>query len=243
MSYFFRSFVKRKTSVNKTEPDLEKDPGKTSSFKFMPGKNTIANLSFLSILIIFFAVGCTGRTGSENEETPEVEELSQNLRESEEYGLWELILGDYQDGLFRGVSFNDSREKVRITETFEVFEELPSQIGYTHDTKELETVDVYYHFSDEQLVSRIIVDVFLNGESSADRLWEISGWYFNSRFGPASETSDMKKVWQSGEATVTVENVSGGLDQGLKITFVPVGRSVVAKKGASFAGLALTGRV
>lgn len=162
---------------------------------------------------------------------PEVAELPQNLRESEEYGLWELVLGDYQDGLFRGVSFNDSREKVRITETFEVFEELPSQIGYTHDTRELETVDVYYYFSDEQLVSRIIVDVFLNGESSADRLWEISGWYFNSRFGPASESSDVKKVWQSQEASVTVENVSGGLDHGLKITFVPVDRNVVAEKG------------
>ncbi len=197
----------------------------------MSGKNTIVALSCLLLLFIFGTVGCTSRTGSENEDAPEVAALPQNLQESEEYGLWELILGDYQDGLFRGVSFNDSREKVRITETFEVFEELPSQIGYTHDTKELETVDVYYYFSDEQLVSRIIVDVFLNGESSADRLWEISGWYFNSRFGPASESSDVKKVWQSGEASVTVENVSGGLDHGLKITFVPAGRNVVAEKG------------
>lgn len=197
----------------------------------MSGKNTIVALSCLLSLFIFCAVGCTSRTGSENEDVPEVAELPQNLRESEEYGLWELVLGDYQDGLFRGVSFNDSREKVRITETFEVFEELPSQIGYTHDTRELETVDVYYYFSDEQLVSRIIVDVFLNGESSADRLWEISGWYFNSRFGPASESSDVKKVWQSQEASVTVENVSGGLDHGLKITFVPVDRNVVAEKG------------
>lgn len=199
--------------------------------KAMSGKNTIITFSCLSLLLIFCAAGCTSRTDSEHVEEPEVAELPQTLQESEEYKLWELILGDYQDGLFRGVSFNDPREKVQITETFEVFEELPSQIGYTHDTKELETVDVYYYFSDEQLVSRIIVDVFLNGKSSADRLWEISGWYFNSRFGEASESSDVKKVWQSGEAVVTVENVSGGIDQGLKITFVPAGRNVVADMG------------
>lgn len=222
--------MKRKTSLNKTEPDSVKDTGKDFFFKIMPGKNTIVNLLCFLLLLLLFA-GCSNQAGSENEEADDVTELPQNLQESEEYKLWELILGDYQDGLFRGVSFNDSREKVQITETFEVFEELPSQIGYTHDTRELETIDVYYYFSDEQLVTRIVVDVFLNGESSADRLWEISGWYFNSRFGPVAESSDVKKVWQSAEANVTVENVSGGIDHGLKITFVPAGRDVVAEKG------------
>lgn len=230
MSYFFRNFVEREPRVFQREADPGGNTLKDLYIKAMSGKNTIITPGLL-LLLIFCAFACTNQAGSENEDSNDVAELPQNLQESEEYGLWELILGDYQDGLFRGVSFNDSREKVQITETFEVFEELPSQIGYTHDTKELETVDVYYYFSDEQLVGRIVVDVFLNGKSSADRLWEISGWYFNSRFGQAAESSDVKKVWRSTEANVTVENVSGGIDHGLKITFVPAGRDVLAKKG------------
>ncbi len=230
MSYFFRNFVERETRIRKRGEDQGKNTREDLYIKAMSGKNTIITSSGLLWLLIFCAIACTERAGSGNEEVNDVTELSQNLRESEEYKLWELILGDYQDGLFRGVSFNDSREKVQITETFEVFEELPLQIGYTHDTKELETIDVYYHFSDKQLVGKIVVDVFLNGKSSADQLWEISGWYFTSRFGPTAESSDVKKVWQSAEASVTVENVSGGIDHGLKITFDPVERNIVAGK-------------
>ena len=231
MSYFFLNFVEREARVCREEADRCGNTLKDLYIKAMSGKNTITAFSGLLLVLVFGVIACTNQGGSGSEETKEEAGLPQNLQESEEYKLWELILGDYQDGLFRGVSFSDSREKVQITETFEVFEELPSQIGYTHDTKELETVDVYYYFTDEQLVGRIAVDVFLNGKSSADRLWEISGWYFTSRFGLVVESSDVKKVWHSAEANVTVENVSGGIDHGLKITFVPAGRDAVAKKG------------
>jgi hypothetical protein len=161
--------------------------------------------------------------------------LPEELLASSEYQLWETLVGDFKDGLFRGVSFDDAREKVQITEVFELFEEAPDHLGYTHDTKELETLDIYYHFSEEGTVEQIVADVFLNGKSSADRLWRIAGWYFERQYGEPSERDEQKMVWSGGNTTVTVEVVSSDMDNGLKVAFVPGSGSVLANRGASLA--------
>lgn len=190
-------------------------------YQIMAGKKIVNVWIALLLVLVLVFTGC-GRQqepadGEEQEETG----LAGELASSGEYQLWEVVLGDYRDEMFRGVSFSDTREKVGITETFEVFEELPNQIGYTYDTKELETIDVYYHFSEEQLVNRIVVDIFLNGKTSADRLWQISEWYFTNTYGRVSESAEARRVWTSQGVTVVAENVSNGIDNGLKITFTP----------------------
>lgn len=184
----------------------------------MPSKRT--NKLLFLLLIAFCSFSCGTQTDSRNEGSGEEDlPLDESLVNSEEYQLWETILGDFRDAMFRGISFGDTREKVRITETFELFEELPSQIGYTHDTKELETVDVYYHFSDDDQVNLIVVDVFLNGDESAQRLWEIVTWHFTGPWGDPVEATSTRNVWETPNARVEIENVSGGIDHGLKIRF------------------------
>lgn len=173
--------------------------------------------------------GCRQQSESDAESTEQHATLSEELLNSTEYELWETILGDFKDGVFRGVSFDDTKEKVQITETFELFEELPDQLGYTRDTEELETVDVYYHFAGDGGVDQIVVDVFLNGKDSADRLWEIASGYFVEEYGEPAELADTKRIWGGETRTVTVENVSSGLDNGLKIIFAPVDKTVLVK--------------
>lgn len=185
-------------------------------------------------LFVLFALlsgvwGCgQQRESASTEETLPKEELAAEYRDSEEFVLWETIKGDFRDGVFRGVSFGDSRQKVRITESFELFEELPDQLGYTHDTRDLETVDVYYHFGADDQVDKVLIDVFLNGKSSAERLWKIAEWHFGSDFGPAAESTDTRRIWRNAATLITVENVSSGLDNGLKITFVPGAKAALA---------------
>lgn len=187
--------------------------------------HTLSYFLFVAALLI---ASCSRQTDSGQAEEASEKPLSEELRKSNAYPLWELIIGDYNTGIFRGVSFGDSRDKVKITETFEIFEELPEQIGYTHDTRDLETIDVYYHFSEQQMTDRMVVDIFLNGKSSVDQLWQISDWYFSNRFGTPSETTESSKTWVSDEVRLVVENVSSGIDNGLKITLTPAKAEALA---------------
>jgi len=169
----------------------------------------------LGVLAVFW-VSCS-TTQEKEEETAQT--LDEQLAHSAEFDLWNTILGDFQDAMFRGISFGDSREKVRITETFELFEEMDTHLGYTFDTKDLETVDVYYYFSEGDQVSEIRVDIFLNAESSAKRMWDIVNWNFSGTMGEPMETTPTHSVWESPEVRVEIVNVSGEIDNGLKIVF------------------------
>lgn len=173
---------------------------------------------FFGCILLLGFWGC-GTTSESDQSTSEDYALDENVDYSREIQFWETILGDYQDAMFRGISLGDTREKVQITETFDLFEEMPWQIGYTHDTQDLETVDVFYLFSEDNRVSEIKVDIYLNGDESTDRMWAVVGRHFNINWGEPLESSDDLQIWENHSVRVEVENVSGKIDNGLKIRF------------------------
>ncbi len=169
---------------------------------------------------LFLSACNSGSSGKRGGEEAVREPAGSSSVESE---LLLMILGDFKDGMFRGVSLGNTKDQVKLTETFELFEESDFQLGFTHDTRQLETVDVYYFFSkDKAVVDKIVVDVFLNSKAATDQLWSETVRYYTKAYGEPSAAGSTRINWQQEQFKLDLENVTNGIDNGLKLTFAPL---------------------
>lgn len=194
----------------------------------------------LTIALLFLAsvYACNTKT-EEEKETKEVDSVAihnpvQEELNSNQSELLQTILGsaagaDNPTSIIRGISFGDAVSKVKATETFEMFEELPDHLGYTADTPKLETIDVQYFLTSDKKVNRITVDVYLNSAEATKELWNAGKTHFTEVYGAPKESKEMI-TWSKNPVRMNMEDVSEGKNYGLKFEFFPAGKTILAVK-------------
>ncbi|HEV7348900.1 hypothetical protein [Telluribacter sp.] len=196
--------------------------------------NTFTALRWLvGVILISVVLGsCRTKTkpGDENEvvtdSIAQTNPVPTDLN-SDQSELFNTVVGSAEGGIIRGISFGDPVSKVRAGERFEMFEDTTDHIGFTHDTEQLETIDVQYFHANNR-ISRITVDVYLNSPRATQQLWNTARRNFTERFGTPRQESAKSITWEKSPAQVVIEDVSVGKDFGLKMTFVPSNKTVFA---------------
>lgn len=136
-------------------------------------------------------------------------------------------LGLTSDSDWRGINLGDDFAKVKATEKGEAFESDATHVGYTVEFENLETADILYHQTGQN-VSAIDVDLFLNGRQSVNAYQKELTPYFTSRYG-TPRTGNGGTIWTGPkEETVTLKDVSKGKDFGLKIRITPTNSPTTA---------------
>ncbi len=127
-------------------------------------------------------------------------------------------LGLTIDSDWRGVSIGDAFGTVKGKEKGEPFESDAEHAGYTVEFSNLESADVLYHQTNQQ-VSAIDADLYLNNEQSVKAHQADLRAYFTSRYGnPKSVNGGLQ--WAAQGKTITLRDVSKGKDYGLKVSVV-----------------------
>lgn len=130
-------------------------------------------------------------------------------------------LGLTPDSHWRGISLGDDFVKIKEVEKGEAFENDAQHVGYTVEFENLESMDVLYYRQNDK-VSALHVDLFLNNRSSVDSYSKDLSAYFSSRYG-APKNANGSIVWSGPtREQVTLTDVSKGKDFGLKIRITPV---------------------
>lgn len=138
-------------------------------------------------------------------------------------------LGLTTDSDWRGINLGDAYNTVAKREKGEPFERDDEHVGYTLELKNLETVDILY-YQEDQKVSAIEVDLYVNTEPAVTEYRKDLMAYFNKRYG-ASETDEETTTWASPKGKiVTLKDVSKGKDYGLKIRILPADDAVAMMK-------------
>ena len=181
--------------------------------------------SSLSLLItgIIFLNSCQTQTKEEVETTADSVAISNPNQEelnSDQSALLQEVLGSSKEGVIRGIPFRTHLSKVKSIESYEMFEELPDHVGFTHETDQLETIDVLYMLSAEKVVKQIKVDVYLNSEAATQQLWNSAKSAFTEKYG-SPEIKGKIITWKKGELIVDMEDKSEGKDFGLNFQFSP----------------------
>lgn len=127
-------------------------------------------------------------------------------------------LGLTTDSDWRGISLGDAFSTVKGKEKGEPFESDAEHAGYTVEFSNLESADVLY-YQTNQNVSAIDADLYLNTKQSAEAHQTDLRAYFTSRYGmPKPANGGLS--WSASGKTVTLRDVSKGKDYGLKISIV-----------------------
>jgi hypothetical protein len=201
--------------------------------KFMKYLTAIRCL-VVALLVGVALEGCRTKTQEEEVEEIVIDSLPAAIPgaddlNSDQSALFQAIMGESADGVIRGISFGDPVSKIKSTERFEMFEDTTGRLGYTHDTEQLETIDVLYHHTANR-VSRITVDVYLNSPVATRQLWNAARRNFTERYGSPQQETPQRIFWKKFPAQVVIENVSVGKDFGLKMTFDPANKKTIAAK-------------
>ncbi len=189
-----------------------------------PTVKTYFLLAFIGIEMgLAMLIGCDTKTQQRTEQTtPADQPIANNLTDSapasNQSELLKKIIGTPGQGLFRGINFGDNISKVRSMERFEMFEDTPTHVGFTHETENLESVDVLYYFDKNNRVNGVSVDVFLNSEKSVKELMYQFETYLSGKFG-ASTRSKNTLDWTTAKTLVRLQNASQGRDFGIKLIF------------------------
>lgn len=188
-----------------------------------PLVRTYCLLAFIGIEVgAAMLIGCDSKTQQRVEQTttdvPTAKKLVDAVPASNQSELLKTIIGTPGQGLFRGINFGDNISKVRSLENFEMFEDTPTYVGFTHETDNLESVDVLYYFDKNKRINGLSVDVFLNSEKSVKELTYQFETYLSGKFG-ASTKSKNTYDWKTPKAMVRLQNVSQNKDFGIKIIF------------------------
>ena len=181
---------------------------------------------------LFLFAGCQTKTNDEPDTVLESDSAAlanptQKELNSDQSALLLEVLGSSSEGILRGVSFGDPISKVKASETYEMFEELPDHLGYTHETAQLEAIDVQYFLTKENTVNKITVDVYLNSEAATKQLWQTGQTHFTEKYG-ASQGDKKLLTWNKNSVKVRMEDVSKGKDFGLKFEFTPTNKNALA---------------
>ncbi|GAB2780049.1 hypothetical protein GCM10027275_24480 [Rhabdobacter roseus] len=194
---------------------------------------TVLRMWVVMIVVAGTWAGCRTNTSSEEETTatpdsvvlsdPAAPDLNSNQSE-----LLQTIVGNSSEGVIRGISFGDRVSKVKASESFEMFEDTIDHVGFTLDTEQLETIDVQYFYAQNKRINKITVDVYLNSDAATRQLWNASKAHFSERYTAPLEDSPRRIVWKKAPVLLTLDNVSDGKDHGLKLTFEPTDKTVLA---------------
>lgn len=192
--------------------------------------NFIIKLASLLLLCILID-SCTTETKEDTTAVADsiaIADPAQNDLNSNQNALLNEIFTKTNHATFRGVSFGDPVSKVKAVETYEMFEELPDHLGYTHETERFETIDIQYFLSTDGKVNKIDVDVYLNSAQATKELWDSGKHYFTNKYG-VQKNSTPTLSWEKDNIKVQMEDVSKGKDFGLKFVFNPINKIVLAK--------------
>lgn len=138
--------------------------------------------------------------------------------------IFQVIVKE-ESGMARGVSLGDSLE--RIKETTLLSESQPENgKSYTEyfDNTDLNFADILYTKGDHGKVAAIIIDIYIEKQSTVGGLLNEFKSYFNKKYGIGTESEKMTK-WElpDKENTLVLQNVSTQKDPGLKIIFAKTG--------------------
>ena len=195
--------------------------------------STVRHLFVVMMVVGGTLAGCRTDTRTEEESPAQADSAiladpaSPELN-SDQSQLLQTILGNSSEGIIRGIAFGDPVSKVKASESFEMFEDTANHLGFTLDTEQLETIDVQYFNGSDRRVNKITVDVYLNSEAATQQLWNASKTHFTERYATPVEDSPRRLVWKKAPVYLTLENVSVGKDHGLKLTFEPTDKAVLA---------------
>lgn len=169
------------------------------------------------LFLILLIIAC-----SNPKKTETVEVLNppspKNATTSNVQKLFRTIMGT-GEGLLRGIQFGDAIVDVKKKEKAELFEEQESHIGYSFDTDNLETVDILYEKDNQERVSGIELDIFMNTDASNDSLKNEFVKQFTTQYGQPITNTDIP-TWQiKPKGTVSIKVVKNKLDRGLEVRY------------------------
>ncbi|WP_459510585.1 hypothetical protein [Aquirufa sp. ROCK2-A2] len=123
-------------------------------------------------------------------------------------------------GIVRGVQWGQKLEQIK--ESVELSEVQPNQgKSFTQylDDSDLNFVDITYSIAEDQKVSQITLDVFLENQEEVGNLNKELINYLNVKFGD-SQNVNKKTVWNKNKNTqIILEDVSTSKDPGIKLIF------------------------
>ncbi len=183
------------------------------------------------LLLSITIVSCdstTQETTTAESDSMALADPTQNELNSNQNQLLKEILSESSTGTVRGISFGDPVSAVKANENYEMFEELPDHLGYTHETDQLETIDIQYFLTTDGKVNKIEIDVYLNSPQATKELWNSGKHHFTENFGPVNGKATSLN-WEHNDVKVQMEDVSKGKDFGLKFIFHPVNKNVFAR--------------
>lgn len=140
------------------------------------------------------------------------EELSPNTKK-----ILSKIIGK-EGGVIRGFEIGDPISKIQDEENLEQFENENNRLGYTFDTHDMETVDIQYLYSEDELLEEIQIDVYMNSDEANQDMLRAFSTYFNNRFGTAAIHIG-EPTWETEDVLVKIKIVKTKLDRGLNISF------------------------
>lgn len=123
------------------------------------------------------------------------------------------------EGLLRGIQFGDAIADVKKKEKAELFEEEESHVGYTFDTDNLETIDILYQKDQENRVSGIELDIYMNTDSSNDSLKNELINQFNTKYGKPLSNTEIPTWEIKPNGQVSIKVVKNKLDRGLELRY------------------------
>ncbi len=159
---------------------------------------------------------------SNPEEERPGEKLAQNLPEqvvTSSNKLLTKIIGK-GDGLIRGVKFGDDMFQIKASETISQFEEEADHVGFTFDTRNLETVDILYYQDNNQKLNGIQLDIYMNSEASGKDILKAFTEYYTALYGKPITDIGMPTWNLTNGGKVIIKPVINKFDHGLQINYV-----------------------
>jgi hypothetical protein len=190
---------------------------------------------FISLIFVawsaFSLVSCgkKGEQAAEQQSPPPDSALSKTepVVSTDQSELLRLIISP-QGGDFRGFKFGDPISKIKAQEKFELFEDSTDHVGYTYETENFEAIDILYYLDNNQTLSGVRVDIYLNDAQAVKNLSEQFETYLSGKYTP-----DKKKgktaAWRDNRGfIVALEDVSKDKDFGLRLGMGPKGSKATA---------------
>ena len=188
--------------------------------------NRISHMTAKSIILVFtstlvfFSCNSTqenGKNGTSN--TSEIDQITLNAWEKSGDLVQKITLSS--KGVIRnkewGISIDSLQEKLELAEN-----QPANGKSYTlyFDDSDLNFTDISYLSDDQQKLTEIDIDIFVETKSQVDDLKEKFTTYLQVKFG-ASKTEGNKIIWEKNKNTqVILQDVSTGKDPGIKLVFL-----------------------
>lgn len=196
-------------------------------------KQLLSIQRFVLMMTLALLAGCGSASDESSDQAAELDSLRRTESQapvddlnSDQSELLDLALGNYEDGVVRGIAIGSDISAVKSAERFTLFEELPGSVGYSLDTDHLETIDVVYYYGSESKVKKIGIDIYLNSKASMDDLWAVSEIRFNRIYPEKHQVSDKVLQFKGKKGKVVIEKVVDTMDYGLKYSFEPANGDV-----------------